>query len=173
MMNNKDQFTSTLVMLADLTGKSMSAQLFDIYFNALDPLGLDKVNKVLLQFIEEFKFPSIVEIRSRLGFTIKEPDDEQKSRLLTQKVVSAIGKFGWSNEKEAEKFFGDDWKIVTGYATWSVICDVDNDGLSTFQAQFREYSKAYLSNIKYNAHLSLTSKIKDLIDINSLSRDLT
>ena len=151
-------------MLADLTGKSMSTQLHDIYFNALDPLGIDEVNKILLQYVEEIKFPSIVEIRSRLGFTNKEPDDEAKARLLAQKVVDGIGKFGWPNQLDAEKWFGPvEWEIITRYLPWSQICDVETDQLPTFLAQFREFSKAYMHNKKYEAHLALGEKSNDLV----------
>jgi len=151
-------------MLADLTGKNMSTQLHDIYFNALVPLGIDNVNKVLLQFVEEFKFPSVVEIRSRLGFTAKEPDDEEKARLLTVRVVEAIGKFGWPNPVGAEKWFGpDDWEIVTKYRPWPQICNIEEDELQTFNSQFREFAKAYMHNKKYENHLALTGKANDLV----------
>ena len=49
-------------MLADLTGKTMSKQLNDIYLNALEPLGLDNVNSALLKYVEKMRFPSIDEI---------------------------------------------------------------------------------------------------------------
>ena len=142
----------------------MSTQLHDIYFNALAPLGIDNVNKVLLQFVEEFKFPSVVEIRSRLGFTAKELDDEEKARLLAQKVVDGIVKFGWPNQVDAEKWFGPaEWEIVTRYLPWSQICDVDNDQLPTFIAQFREFAKAYMHNQKYENHLALKGCSSDLV----------
>jgi hypothetical protein len=92
---------------------------------------------------------------------------------LTQKVVQALGKFGWSNESSAKEWFGiHDWEIVTRYLSWSQICEVDNDGLQTFQAQFREFAKSFMHNKKYDNHLSLNSEIRGLIDIDSLTRRL-
>jgi hypothetical protein len=151
-------------MLADLTGKSMSTQLHDIYFKALEPLGIDKVNMVLLHYVEEAKFPSVADIRSKLGVCSQETDDNEKARLLTQKVVEGIVKFGWPNQIEAEKWFGpDNWEIITRYLPWSQICDIDNDQLPSFNAQFREFAKAYLHNKKYQAHLALENRSNSIV----------
>jgi hypothetical protein len=167
-------------MLADLTGKNMSAQLHDIYFNALDPLGIDNVNKVLLQFVEEIKFPSIVEIKSRLGFTNKEPDAEAIARLLFPRILKAVERFGSASEyhiKESKALFTDDeWNIITRFLSWNDWCNgeiLNYENQATISAQFREYSKALSQSIKYDAHLSLTSKIKDRIDFDSLTRKLS
>jgi hypothetical protein len=167
-------------MLADLTGKRMSTQLHDIYFNALDPLGIDSVNRVLLDFVEEIKFPSIIEIKSRLGFTNTKPDDDAIARMLFPRILKAVEKHGSASQyhiTESKALFSDEeWSLITSFLSWPDWCNDDifnYENQATISAQFREYAKAISQSIKYDAHLSLTNKISGLIDINSLSKDLT
>ena len=171
-MHNKEQFTEAMFFLAEMTGKDLSDQTFNFYFKEFEP-DLIKATNIIMSFAKDAKWPSINQIKDKMGICAHEPDNEQKARLLTQKVVQAIGKFGWSNESSAKEWFGaHDWEIVTRYLSWSQICDVDNDGLQTFQAQFREFSKSFMHNKKYENHLSLNSEIRDLIEIDSLTRRL-
>jgi hypothetical protein len=175
-MSNKENFTQAMFFLAEVSGKTLTDVMFNFYLKEFEQLDIEKATEVILSFAKDAKWPSINQIKERMGLCVEDLSDDEKARLLTQKVVEAIGDYGWSNEKEAAKWFGDDWKIVIGYSSWSIICDVDNDGLSTFQAQFREYAKAYLRSKKHDTYLALNdknntvvsslldSKIQNLID---------
>lgn len=162
-MTTKENFTQALFFLAEVSNRSLTSQMFDFYLKEFEQLDFDKATKAVLSFAKDCKWPSINQIKERMGLSPNDCDDDQKARLLAQNVVWAIGKFGWCNEKEAAEWFGDDWKLIAGYSPWSLICEIDNDGLSTFQAQFREYAKSYLHNQKYQNYVAIESKTGELV----------
>lgn len=162
-MSNKENFTQAMFFLAEVTGKTLTDIMFNFYLKEFEQLDMEKATEVILSFAKDAKWPSINQIKERMGLMTDDLSSEEKARLLTQKVVEAIGKFGWPHEKEASEWFGEDWDIIKSYSTWSLICDVDNDGLTTFQSQFREFVKSYLQNKKHEAYLALDSKTNDLV----------
>jgi hypothetical protein len=163
-MNSKDQFTSTLVLLADLTGKNMSTTLHDIYFQALEPYGIEKVNKILLSYVEEIKFPSVVQIKEKLGISNVDATDEEKARLLASKILRTIEKYGCSSpfheQNALSQFSENEMKLVKSFMPWCDWCNenmVNYDNWSTIAAQFREYCKALGNQQRYDTHLEITS----------------
>lgn len=172
-MNSKEQFTEAMFFLAEVTGKDLTDLMFNFYYKEFEH-EIDKTTNIILSFAKDAKWPSINQIKEKMGLSAHEPDDEQKARVLAQRVVLGIGKFGQPNEKAARAWFGDkDWTLITRYSTWSTICDINNDQLPTFQAQLREYLIAVMHQEKYDANLFLNNGMKNLIDIDSLTRKLS
>jgi hypothetical protein len=160
----RKKFTEALVFLADLTGRTMTDQIHNFYLKELEPIGLDRVIPALLKYASKAKWPSVDDIRQSLGINIDPTDNEANARILAQKVVEAIGKFGWNNQLEAEKWFGkEEWEIVTKYLPWSQICDIETDQIPIFQAQFREFVIAYNQNKQHQEYLKLSGKNQAIV----------
>lgn len=175
-MNSKEQFTEAMFFLAEVTGKDLTDLMFNFYYKEFEH-EIDKTTNIILSFAKDAKWPSINQIKEKMGLSANEPDDESKARLLMARVDLARRDIGCPippSAIAAEKWFGEeDWKIITRYASWAEICDVLTVDRPFYDAQMRGFIKAHFANSKYQAHLSLTNKISGLIDINSLSRDLT
>lgn len=161
-MNSKDKFSNTLVMLADLTGKNMTEQLYDIYLYALEPLGLDRVNQVMMKYVEKMRFPSIEDIRREFNISSECPDEDQVARLFTEKVIKAMNDIGHYRVKDAENHFTkEEWSTIDAYGGWSQITLIDDT--ERFRPQFREFAKAYTKNEKFNAFKSLNPETKNIL----------
>jgi hypothetical protein len=106
---------------------------------ALEKHDFQAIKKVMTEMLFSSKRPIINEILSGIGEKVDSP--EKSARLLTEKVIEAIGTFGAYQEKNAKEHFGSDWDIITGYQTWVTYCEITNEGLPFFRGQFRQYAE--------------------------------
>jgi hypothetical protein len=143
-MNKKEaeEFKKIFKACSEMAGRTLSDTILDMYIQSFNKTDFQAIKKVMVEFFKCSKFPSVNDILSRIGE--KEISPEERARTLAQEVISAIGKFGWCNERDAKNHFGPDWDIITGFQGWGLLCNLQNDDLSTFSAQFRNYAEIRL-----------------------------
>jgi hypothetical protein len=143
-MNKKEaeEFKSLFKACNEVAGKNLSDNILAMYIQSFNKTDYQAIKKVMMEFIKCGRFPTINDILSRIGE--KDISPEERARTLAQEVISAIGKFGWCNEKDAKNHFGPDWDVITGFQGWGLLCNLQNDDLSTFSAQFRNYAEIRL-----------------------------
>lgn len=143
-MNKKEgeEFKQIFKACCEVTGKNFSDNVLVMYLRALEKTDFQAIKAVMMEFFKRGKFPCVDDILARIGE--KEISPEEKARLLSQQVIAALAKFGWCNEKGAKEHFGLDWDIITGFQSWGMLCNLTNEDLSTFSAQFRNYAEIRL-----------------------------
>lgn len=152
MKVQNSEFTNGFCMLCEMTKRKYSEALHDFYLSELKPLGLERVLPVILAFARDCRFPSVNEIKERLGVVTALPDEDQKARVFASEVWSAIEKFGGYRIKDAAEHFGPEkWRVVTAFGSWPQICEILTDDKPNFLAQFREFAKAYRLNDAYES----------------------
>lgn len=167
-MNRKEaeEFKTMFNACSEITGRRYSENVWEMYLKAFERTDFQAIKKVMEEFFKCSKFPSVNDILSRIGE--KEISSEEKARLLSQNVISAIAKYGWCNEKDAKEHFGPDWDIVTGFQDWRLLCNLTNEDLSTFSAQFRSYAEIRLRE-KRAAELKGELPAGNIVDIKAKS----
>jgi hypothetical protein len=131
-----EEFTEMYIACCEVSGKNFNKTIMLMYVKALEKSNFQSIKKAMSAFFEESKFPSIVDIRSRIGEKVDSP--EEQARLLADKLDKAIRNFGWNQEKEAKEHFGEDWDIVTSSRNWADLCSFeDEDPLGYYLHQFR------------------------------------
>jgi len=143
-MNKKEgeEFKQLFKACSEVAGKNFSENIILMYLKSFEKTDFQGIKKVMFEFFKCGKFPSVNDILSRIGE--KDISPEERARTLAQEVISAIGTFGWCNERDAKNHFGPNWDIITGFQGWGLLCDLQNDDLSTFAAQFRNYAEIRL-----------------------------
>jgi hypothetical protein len=161
------EFTEMYVACCEVSGKTFNKTIMLMYVKALENSDFQAIKKAMSAFFEESKFPSIVDIRSRIGEKVDSP--EEQARLFTEKVIAALRNFGGPNEKAAKEHFGEDWDIVTGYQTWGTHCELLTEAIPFFRGQFRPYAELRFraKNVEKLKQESLPSG--DIIDTEAFS----
>lgn len=91
-------------------------------------------------------WPRVGKIRALAGQKLS---TETLANEAASRIREAIGKFGWCNGLEAEKFIGGlGWKVVERAGGWGYVCE--NHGLDlnplTFHAQARDLAKSMIES---------------------------
>ena len=82
-------------------------------------------------------FPNVKDVNAALGRVILE--DEEISREVSARIISAITKYGGWNHVEAKEYMGEVARqVVDMFGGWTHVCDsITNNNLPTYSAQFR------------------------------------
>jgi hypothetical protein len=168
--NEATEFKQLFKACCEVTGRTLSDTVLAIYIQSFNKTEFHGIKRVMMEFIKCGKFPTINDILSRIGE--KDISPEERARILSQEVITAIGKFGWCNEREAKEHFGPDWDIITGFQGWGLLCNITNDDLSIFSAQFRQYAEIIYKrrDVEKNTGLALgegmtiDSRVKSIAD---------
>jgi len=149
-------FFQLLETLGSITSTQLNEFVINLYFEALNPFGLDKVNKVLMAYMMDLdqygKMPTIRAIKIKLG--VVAVSKELQSKEVSAKILSAISKFGYTvsvNDTKIDdikKYVGDiGWKVIDLQGGWNAICEsVTNANKSTYQAQWRDLALSVLES---------------------------
>lgn len=128
-MKADEQFVKLLFLLAKRTNYELEDFEADMIAGSLRDFGWECVNAALSDFIKGMrlgeKFPSINEIRAKC-VRIKGISEGgvQDSRHLAEKCWTAVGRFGYTNPKEAEHFLGPVcWAMIERHGGWKSFCE--------------------------------------------------
>ena len=72
--------------------------------------------------------------------------DDQIAVEVAGRIITAIGKFGWTSPEEAKTYCGEvGWAVVEKQGGWQLLCEtLTTDRVNIFQAQLRELAKVQL-----------------------------
>jgi hypothetical protein len=161
-----DEFRKLFKGCCEMSGKNLSNNILDTYLMFFKNSDFLAIKKVMLEFFKTAKFPTVNDIKSRIGEIEISP--EERARVLAQEVIAAIGQFGWCNERDAKNHFGPNWDIITGFQGWGLLCNLQNDDLSTFSAQFRNYAEIRFKEIVLGQTRTELKK-GDVVDVKARS----
>lgn len=143
------QIKEALLTLAILTGKDLSAKgILDAYIGALADLDQRAVLRAIEDWLKTGRgFPFPADIRAKVRPEIDGADDAQ---IVSNLIIGAISKYGYTNPDRAEEHVGPlGWKVVEIFGGWKHLCEfVTHDNEATVKAQLRELAKTVWKQAK-------------------------
>lgn len=150
MKNLKVEFAKIMYALASTTKTEVNDFMLELYLSELEPLGLERVNQVLIDFFKEAltRMPAINTVKDRLG--LKEMSEEEIARDAIQRIRSSVSRFGYVNWAEAKEFIGAvGVHIVSMMGGWEAVCSAESfKELDFALTQAREYAKVAVRKAK-------------------------
>lgn len=134
-------------------GRQLQDFVLEMYLQDLEGLSFEEIKNAMFLYRRNVKnksFPLPNEIRAIIN---PKQDQDAEAKEAASRLISAIGKFGYTNNLEAKKYIGDlGWRIVERWGGWKYLCE--NLGttidITTFQAQARDVAKATLIRSEQN-----------------------
>jgi hypothetical protein len=124
----------------------------ELYYNALEPLGLEAIYCVMLWFYANSRggrnnFPSIADIKEKI--VGKPPAPKEDANAIANRIYSAIARYGYCGDKEAEKYIGDiGWAAIGGSMGYINACKSVIDSEKSYHiAQWRDHSEAMIGKL--------------------------
>lgn len=132
-----------LLALADLYGRQLSAPAVGLMSDALMDLDGKSVIEALNKYMRDpasRSFPMPGAIRAMI---VPEVTGDQVALEAANRIVEAMGKYGWTNPEKAREFMGEiAWEVVKRDGGWAALCErTNNDDLPILKAQWRELAK--------------------------------
>jgi hypothetical protein len=131
-------------------GVKIEGPVLQLYIDDLADLEFTAVCAVVKEIRRDpkttrFPFPAV--IRDRISPAVT---DESESLIAVNKVIEAVGKFGWHNQQSAREFIGElGWLLVSMEGGWLRVCEtLDSDNLNTTRAQWRGLAQALIKRNK-------------------------
>ena len=176
MTDHEKSFLTKLLALANMTQHfTLTKDLIEIYINHLSPLGFEKLSSALDVIIADRSsrdaFPSIKEIRAIIKPVV---DERSEAVFISNRIWSAIDRFGWSNHREAKLFLGElGWTVVLEAGGWGVVCsDANSSEPTAMKAQLRELALSTISRVKAG-RLDVLPKLSDYSEKLNLPIDIS
>ena len=134
---NLDDFGRALDALQVGTGKTMTPEQIEVWFQCLKDLPLPALQTAITRYLcEGDDWPSIAKIRKLAGSAMY--GECLSFGESFDAMLSAIRQHGSYNEQAARaKLDGLTWISVQGLGGWDAVCDSPTDQRSTLRAQFR------------------------------------
>jgi hypothetical protein len=144
----KKQIANILAIRAEITGKVLSTQALIMMVEDISDLDFNNTLNILNKWGRTEKgFPYPSDIRSKIEPEINSDDNSQD---VANSVITAISKFGYTNQERAKDYIGElGWEAVTRMGGWKHLCETmthENEGM--YRAQIREYSKTIIKLAK-------------------------
>lgn len=132
-----------LVTMADFYSRKISADAISLISDALSDLDGQQVITALKKYMtgaDSKFFPLPGQIRAMIS---PEASGDQLALEAANKIIEAMGKFGWTNPEKAREFMGPlAWEVVVRDGGWVSLCErTKNDDLPILRAQWRELAK--------------------------------
>ena len=90
-----------------------------------------------------------------------EDSDLDVGRVVAARIMTAIGKFGWTQPEAAKAFIGElGWSVVTLQGGWQSICALDRDVLRGEQPRLRDLAVSVSQRARAGT-LSLAPKLPE------------
>lgn len=125
----------------------------EVWYEALKDLPGDRLALAVRSHMSDCKWPpSIAELRKRAIL----PSDGEDWSAAWEKVIRAIGRFGYTNESEALESFDETTREVVKRLNWKQICMTDTDNLQTLRANFRMIYEQIQEKTEQNAVLPVS-----------------
>jgi hypothetical protein len=159
---------TVLPVMAEVAGKSFSTAAIVMMVESMDDLDYDAVIKTLSEWGRTSRyFPHPSDIREKIKPEINPSDDAE---LVANLVISAVGKYGYTNPDKARKLMGElGWETVKLMGGWKHLCEaLEHDNETTFRAQIRNLAgtvrrKALRGDLHVAPELPQSSELKNLI----------
>jgi len=137
-MNFTQQIKIKLLALATISGKELNEMALNAFIEALSDLEPSAVLASLQDWLRTGKgFPYPADIRAKVM-----PDLDPKDNAIdaVNRIITAIGRFGYTNPKQARDFIGElGWETVERFGGWLHLCEnVNSENEGMFRAQLRE-----------------------------------
>lgn len=104
----------------------------------LDPQKVDWAYKQLIRTSKTRRMPLPGDVRA---LVCPEGNDAvmDDARDASSRIIAAISKYGHTNTDRAREYIGPlGWEVVQRQGGWLTVCQMSDDQLATFQAQWRE-----------------------------------
>jgi hypothetical protein len=141
--SERNETIKALAVMADVYGRPISKAAISFMADALMDLDGQKVLRALCDYAKDPAsrgFPLPGQVRAMVS---PEVSKDQLATEAANKIVEAMGKFGWTNPDKARAFMGElAWEVVVREGGWSNLCErTTNDDLPIMRAQWRELAK--------------------------------
>lgn len=149
-METQKSFLCKLALLAKVCGVTLTPDLVELFDRGLRRFGYEAAGAAVERHTIERRgvdrFPSIADLARLI---VPSVSDEDQAVEAAGRVIQAIDKFGWNNQREAEQFCGEvAWYVVNRNGGWVSLCEgALSRNIPTMKAQFREMA---LSAIRRN-----------------------
>jgi hypothetical protein len=134
-----------LELLAKYYRQNVDLGIIKWMINDLESYSYEEVHKALEEYrknTDSKYFPTSGQL---IHFLKPEASESDIAVTTMDKIIYSIGKFGWSNPKEAKEYIGElGWYVVEKNNGWLFICENLGLGLDigVFKAQVRDSVKA-------------------------------
>lgn len=130
--------------LAEYYGTMLTPNRLSMYAEDLDDLELDEIGRAI-KLIRRDPAQNFFPLPSKIRECIK-GNARDEALEASNRIVQAMGKFGWTNPEGARAFIGElGWRVVEREGGWQGLCQrTTDDALPTFKAQWRELAAATL-----------------------------
>ncbi len=155
----KTQFKMILVGLAEYYKTVFTENQLEMY--AHDLLVLSEIE--LLKAIEIYRANpenNFAPLPAKLVALIRPVENQLDiGRVVSGRIITAIGKFGHNNPKEARMFIGDlGWEVVKFQGGWTSICELTSDQIRDEQPRWRDLAQS-LNKRAANGNLDEAPKL--------------
>lgn len=137
------QYKMILVGLAEYYGKDITPNQIKMYSEDLldlTPEELTVAVKCYRTNPENKFFPLPAQLIEEIKPHMDERDD---ARDVSNLVIAAVSRYGYTNPKEAEKSLGSlAWEVIRRMGGWQSLCEnLTTANIGMFRAQIRDYAE--------------------------------
>ena len=138
------QIGAMILGMAEAMGRQLTEAGIKHYLQFLDDIDTGTVVWALQELIKtESRMPTVADIRR-----IAKPEEsitvEHDAIEASNRIVQAMGKYGWINPEQAKEFIGElGWAVVQREGGWRNVCEhTKTEDLPITKAQWRNLAKA-------------------------------
>lgn len=143
---DRNEFLKKLYIIANVCEHELKKDVAEVYAELLEPFGWHRIEPIMNKFLLEAKinkFPVPADFMEILNPPLQDSDEGIE---VANRIISAIGKYGYTNPEQAKEFMGDiAWAVVESWGGWQHICEnfrCDDEGIN--RAQLRETAKTMI-----------------------------
>jgi hypothetical protein len=157
-------FVRAMRSVAKLTGAEIDEFMFELYSEGLRSIGWTKaIDGLKRHCLTSRRFPTVEDVIKLSCPESLPPSVESEATEIVALIFAAISKHGWPNPAQAKEMIGPvGWKLVERQGGWSSICDVQNNQIGTFRAQWKQEVESILT---YEPSLRLPAAGGDILAI--------
>ena len=147
--------------LAEYYGVTLTPGQLAMYSEDLADIPVEAlVRAISLVRQSETFFPKPAVIRSKVFGS-----DQDAALEASNKIVEAMGRFGWTNSEQAREFMGEvAWDVVKREGGWTALCErTKNDDLPILKSQWRNLARVVVIR-KTQEHLAITDSTAPKIE---------